>query len=341
LNGPPPLVVAVRRCLERFGLPPAGVVAVSGGPDSVALLLALVRVRGPAPPGPLIIGHVNHQLRGPESDADESFVRDLHASLVTRGVPGLELRTVRWDRHADGGPGSNLESQARAGRYRHLRQMAEDAGVGWVATGHTADDQAETVLHHLLRGTGLKGLRGIAPRRRVAADAATELVRPLLNVTRAEVLAFLVAEGQSFRQDSSNLDLHFTRNRIRQELLPHLAERYNPAIATILGRLAEQAAEAYATEEQAAGALLEAAERPRAGRLLILDRHVLAAAPRHRVREAFRVAWEREGWPRDRMRFAEWDRLAGLVFGEAAATELPGGVRGRALPHVVHVGPAS
>jgi tRNA(Ile)-lysidine synthase len=340
LNVLQPVVAVVRRRLERFGLPPAGAVAVSGGPDSVALLLALVRLRGDAPPGPLVIGHVNHQLRGPESDADEAFVRDLHASLVARGAAGLDLCTVRWDARAGLGPGVNLENHARLGRYRHLLRMASAAGVGWIATGHTADDQAETVLHRLLRGTGLKGLRGIAARRPVQPGSTTELVRPLLDATRAQVLAFLEQEGQPFREDSSNRALNYTRNRIRHELLPHLAERYNPAIAEVLGRLAAQAEEVYASEEEAAQLLLAFAEMPRAGGLLIFGRHTLAAMPRHWVREAFRLVWAREGWPLDGMGFADWERLAGLVFGEARAVDLPGGVRGRALPNVVQLGPA-
>jgi tRNA(Ile)-lysidine synthase len=341
VNRLPPLVAEVRRRLERFRLPPAGVAAVSGGPDSVALLLALVRLRGRTPPGPLVVGHVNHQLRGPESDADEAFVRDLHASLLARGAPGLELRTVRWDARAGAGPGVNLENHARLGRYGHLLRMAEEAGVGWVATGHTADDQAETVLHRLLRGSGLKGLRGIAARRPARPGSAIEVVRPLLDVPRAEVLAYLEAEGQPFRQDSSNLDLDFTRNRIRHELLPRLAERYNPAIADVLGRLAEQAGEVFASEEEAARLLLATAELPRAGGLLIFGRHSLAAMPRHRVREMFRLVWEREGWPLGQMGFADWDRVAGLVYGEMTAADLPGGVRGRALPHVVQLGRGS
>src|SRR5207245_2885635 len=110
-------------------------------------------------------------------------------------------------------------------------------------TGHTADDQAETVLHRLLRGTGLHGLGGIPARRDLAAGI--EVVRPLLGTSRAEVLAYLQAEKQAFRQDSSNADLGFTRNRIRHELLPDLA-RYNPAIVSLLCRLADQAHEVQA-----------------------------------------------------------------------------------------------
>jgi tRNA(Ile)-lysidine synthase len=335
-------VAAVRRCLDRFGLPPSGVVAVSGGPDSVALLLALVKLRGRTPSGPLVIAHFNHQLRGAESEADEAFVRDLYHWLVAEGTPGLGFESGRCDLRAEAAPRrTNLEDIARLHRYELLRQVAVEGGLAWIATGHTADDQAETVLHRLLRGTGLRGLRGIAARRPVFRNTPIPVVRPLLTVTRAEVLAFLEQEGQSYRQDSSNLDLDYTRNRIRHELLPHLAERYNPAIVAVLGRLAEQAGEVYRHEEEAGRALLAAAERPRAGALLIFDRRCLAAAERHRVREAFRLAWERECWPQGGMNFDDWDRLAGLVWGEGSALDLPGGVRARALPNVVQLGRGS
>jgi tRNA(Ile)-lysidine synthase len=235
--------------------------------------------------------------------------------------------------------GGNLEAVARRVRYDWLTRVAQETGSAWVATGHTADDQAETVLHRLLRGAGLRGLRGIAVRRELAPGV--ELVRPLLAVTRTEVLAYLQAEAQAYRQDSTNLDPGYTRNRIRHELLPHLAERYNPAVVQTLARLAEQAEEAFRDEEARARALLAEAERPRAGALLVLDRPTLAAAPRRLVREALRLAWEREGWPLGEMGFGDWDRVAAVALGEAAAADLPGGVRARCRERVVQLGPPS
>ena len=137
---------------------------------------------------------------------------------------------------------------ARRLRYDWLTRVAGEAGAGWVATGHTANDQAETVLHRLLRGAGLRGLRGIAARRPLAAGVG--LVRPLLDATRDEVMAYLEAIGQAYRQDSSNLDPALTRNRIRHQLLPRLAAEYNPQIVAVLGRLAGQAEEVYGAEEE-------------------------------------------------------------------------------------------
>ena len=330
-----PLLEKVELALRCLRIGAGGVVAVSGGPDSVALLRALLALRPIANPGALVFAHLNHQLRGEESDADEAFVRKLNGTFI--GVGNLELRCDRLDvatrAHAEG---VNLEDMARRLRYDWLARVAGEAGASWVATGHTKDDQAETILHRLVRGAGLKGLRGIALRRPLAPGI--ELVRPLLAVTRAEVLAYLQAEGQEYRQDSSNADLHRTRNRIRHELLPLLKESYNPAIVSVLGRLAEQAEETYRVEEGQARQLLAEAELPRAGALLVFHRQALAAAPRHCVRELFRLVWEREGWPLGDMDFDAWGRLAAVALGESTAVDLPGGIRARCRERVVQIG---
>jgi tRNA(Ile)-lysidine synthase len=222
-------------------------------------------------------------------------------------------------------------------RYRWLADVAREGGARWVATGHTADDQAETVLHRLLRGTGLQGLRGIASRRQLEPGGG--VVRPLLETTRSEIIAYLGELHQPYREDSTNHDLSYTRNRIRLELLPYLAERYNPAVATALARLADQADEVFRDEEEAAVSLLSAAELPRAGTTLVFDRARLAAAPRRLLRAALRFAWAREGWPLDAMSYDAWDRLAGLVHDESGGLDLPGRIRGRLRGQVLQLGP--
>jgi tRNA(Ile)-lysidine synthase len=335
VKGLPPLVRKVKHWLRRHQVGRGWmVVAVSGGPDSVALLRAMATIRRDG----MVIAHLNHMLRGPESDGDEAFVRDLHAALVHTTARQLELKCERVDTAANARlEGANLESVARRIRYDWLIRVARESAAKWVATGHTADDQAETVLHRLLRGTGLKGLRGIAARRKLAEGITA--VRPLLDVTRAEVLEYLREEGQTYRVDSTNVDPAFTRNRIRSELLPLIAERFNPSIAAILCRLAEQADEMFTAQDIQAHALLAAAERPRAGPLLILDRQPLAEAPRNLIREALRVIWEREGWSQGEMGFHDWDRLAGAALGETTGVDLPGGIRVLCRDHVVQIGP--
>ncbi len=330
MKRPPPLARKVEDALRRCGAGGGLVVAVSGGADSVALLRALCEARGA---GPLTVAHVNHQLRGAESDADEGFVRELCAGL------SVECRCERIDvRGAAAVEGENLEAAARRLRYDWLARVAGQFGAAWVTTGHTANDQAETVLHRLLRGAGLRGLRAIAVRRPLAGGVS--LVRPLLSATRDEVLAYLEALGQPYRQDSSNADPALTRNRIRHRLLPLLAAEYNPQVVAVLGRIAEQAEDVYCREEEQARALLAAAELPRAGAMVVLDAERLAAAGRPRLREALRVLWEREGWPVSGMSFDAWERVAAVVIGEETAADLPGRVHVRRRGRVVQIGAA-
>src|SRR5262249_28926366 len=151
-----PLVRQMGRQLRRLEVGREGiVVAVSGGPDSVALLCALSTLRGDRD---LVVTHLNHQLRGGESDADEDFVRELHARLADQGMvrTAFQCKLVPVAELARREKG-NLEAVARRVRYDWLAQIAAETDARWVATGHTADDQAETVLHRLLRGAGLKG----------------------------------------------------------------------------------------------------------------------------------------------------------------------------------------
>jgi tRNA(Ile)-lysidine synthase len=330
------LVHKVRRSLKRLGATSGGlVVAVSGGPDSVALLRAVLTARPTNVESPVVIAHLNHGLRGAESDGDEAFVRLLHANL-SRDLPGLRLACSSID-VADraGSTHDNLENTARKARYSWLSDVAFQEKCEFVATGHTADDQAETVLHRLLRGTGIAGLRGIARRRPLSGGVT--LVRPLLSVTRAEVLEYLAELGQAYRTDSSNRDPAFTRCRIRNELLP-LLETYNPNISTVLCRLSEHASAIHKRMTEQAERLLQQTERPRAGSLLIFDREQLAAAPRSLVREVLRLAWSREGWPQGRMDFASWNRLAGVIFGENDSVDLPAGIRALRRGRVVQLG---
>lgn len=333
-----PLVEHLEQALADLSLSQAGlVVAISGGADSTALACALAALRRRTPGGPLILAHVNHQLRGAESDNDEAFVRHLHAHLVAQGTPDLRLHCQRIDVNAAAqAECANQEAVARRLRYHALATVAKEKEICLVATAHTANDQAETVLHRLLRGTGWRGLRGIARRRPL--DDEIEVIRPLLNVGRADILTYLEGERQSFRMDASNDDLRRTRNRIRHRLLPLLASEYNPAIVSILGRLAEQAEGRSRAIQDEAEALRCRAELPRAGTLLIFDRAILASAPRPLVREMVRQVWMQEGWPVGDMTFAHWDRLAGVVRGELSAADLPADIRADCRARVVRLG---
>jgi tRNA(Ile)-lysidine synthase len=329
-------LAAVMKFLAGRDLRAGLVLAVSGGPDSVALLRAVLA----APAGrriPVVVAHLNHGLRGADSDADAAFVAELCDRLRTES-PLLQFRGERLDVAAHArAHHANLEAEARRLRYAWLAEAAVAHGCRHVATGHTADDQAETVLHHLLRGAGLAGLRGIARRRRLAEGV--ELVRPLLSVARSEILAFLNQLGQESRLDASNADRRFTRNRIRHELLPLLVRDYNPSVAPVLARLAEQSAAAHRVVARTATRLLRAAELPRAGSLIVLDPKGLADAVPYLVGEVLRRIWKREGWPSDGMNAPAWERLIGVVQGQTTAVDLPGGVRAVRRERVVQIGP--
>ncbi len=296
-----------------------GVVAVSGGADSIALLRGLLAFGR----GPLTVAHFHHQLR-PEADADAAFVRDLAAAHA------LPIALGTADVRAAGG---NLEATARWLRYAWLHEVARDRGARWVATGHTANDNAETVLHHLARGTGLDGLRGIAP---VARDGDIEIVRPLLQMTRAEVLAYLTSLNQPFVTDATNFDASQTRARIRAELLP-LLESFNPQAVAALGRLARQADEVADCLRELAADVLRRHERPRAGPVVVLDAGV--AAPPPVLHALLQLLWEREGWPRGDMGEDAWRRAEAVLRGDSNAAEFPGRVRARRRGAVVQIGP--
>lgn len=296
-----------------------GVVAVSGGADSVALLRALMDCGAK-----VVVGHVNHQLRGAESDEDERFVVDLANRL---GVP---VRTVRRDVAALGG---NLEATARRVRYEWLANLAAEVGATWVATGHTADDQAETVLHRIIRGTGLQGLRGVAV---VRQSPTATVVRPLLAVTRSEVMEYLSSLGQLFRTDSTNADTTFTRNRIRAELLP-LLRTFNPAVVDVLNRLSVQAAEMVQFFDAQALALLETCQRPSAGETIVLAAEPIQAAHPVLVKAMFRLLWDLAALPSRGMTADHWNRLLAVARDEHPAADFPNGVHVRRAGKVVQL----
>jgi tRNA(Ile)-lysidine synthase len=340
IKGAEVLVAKVEEFCRRYGvgLGPI-VVALSGGPDSVALTRALLDLQSELHLQPLILAHLNHQLRGAESDADKSFVEAMSRSLPEQGNSQVQFISHQEDvRRRALEKKDNLEKVARETRFAWLAEVARKSGACWVATGHTANDQAETILHRLLRGAGLKGLRGIAEQRPLAEGVS--LIRPMLAVRRAEVINYLQIKGQTFRQDSSNFDRRLTRNRIRHELLPYLEKEYNPAIVSALCHLGEQAENAYGRVHARAEKLLAEVERPRAGLLLIFDRPRLSQAPRALIREAFRFVWTREAWPAGGMGSKEWDRLAAIALGEMRAADFPGNIRAVARQRVVQLGPS-
>jgi tRNA(Ile)-lysidine synthase len=217
------------------------IIGVSGGADSVGLMVILERLnRYYKNNWRIIIAHLNHGIRGRQADADERFVRKLSKELGLafyagrRNIPALSRKY-----------GLSLEETARKERYEFFGRIAHKSNAGsnrWpkVAVGHTLDDQAETVLFRIIRGTGIKGLRGILPKRKLAGDSPVYLARPLAQLTHQAIVDFLESQRVGFQLDKTNLDRKILRNRIRWELLPLLRE-YNPGVVRHLVQLGEAA----------------------------------------------------------------------------------------------------
>ena len=243
------------------------VVAVSGGTDSVALL-ALLAELAPATGATLHVAHFDHRMRPRSAARDTAFVADLAARF------GATVRVGR----ADHAPAS--EDDARNARYAFLRRVATELGASAIATGHTRDDQAETVLLHLVRGAGLGGIASMRPSR-------DGIVRPLLPLARADTVAVCAELGVTPREDPSNRSLRYARNRMRHRVLPELA-RINPQVTEALARLASAAAIAADSLERRADTLLAGAMD---GDAIVLDH--LDAADGETREEVLARAWQR------------------------------------------------
>jgi tRNA(Ile)-lysidine synthase len=265
--------------IRRHGMLRGGEVvlaAVSGGADSVALLDAL-RALGPPLGLALHAVHVDHGLR-PESAADAAFVTDLCRDW---GIP-LRVERVEVTRAAPGAPWDGLEAAARRARYGAFQRAAAAAGAARVATGHTADDQAETVVMRLLEGAGPRGLGGIAPVRGA-------YIRPLLETRRAEVEAYLRVRGIGWVEDATNRDGRFLRNRVRADVLPFLAARLDPEVVARLTEGAALARALVADLERAAQEVLARLGSREAGGI-VLPARALGALPDELGAEVLRAA---------------------------------------------------
>jgi len=331
------------------GLPPHGfwsgpvVVAVSGGADSVALLLglqALAATRGSA--SRLLVAHARHDLRE-DAAADADFVVDLAATLgIPAVIRSLQVR-VPEGRGADGERGEGVEARARRLRYGFLTEVARERGARFVVVAHTADDQAETILHRGLRGTGLSGLTGMAVARPL--DDGLTLLRPLLHVPRRLVREYLTARGQAWCEDATNADLRFARNFLRHAILARCEAGPYPAATAALVRLGGQAAAMAGALRSAAEHLLEKhAQRHADGSIVVQAGEFVALDP-HLIGEILVALWRREGWPQRDMTARHYGQLVAMLqhAGEPLASEaaahrppavdLPGGGHARVTRH--------
>ena len=295
-------------------------VAVSGGSDSVALLSALQRLRL-AGKGQLVVAHFNHRMRA-TADRDEAFVRELAERLKLPVEIGVAAKPTSSS-------GDGVEAAARDARYDFLKQTAGAIGARYVVTAHTADDQAETILHRILRGASIRGAAGIRRARPLMVGVA--LLRPLLNVTHAEVLDYLSDRKQAYCEDETHAQLKFLRNRIRNQLMPLLEKEYQTGVRESLlrfGRLAEEASDVLA--DAVASVLPDVAEC-RGDQIRILSRPFSQLRP-HLARLVLLECWRAAGWPERDMSFAKWEWLRRAAASQSSAdlpATLPGAIQVR------------
>lgn len=286
-------------------------VAVSGGADSVALLRVLLDLR--AELGVVLaVAHFNHGLRGEQSDADEAFVAELaHHHRLEFFIGQADVRE-----HARTNK-LTIEAAARRLRYEWLVALAHQERFDCIATAHTRNDQAETVLLKFLRGAGTRGLAGIYPSVLPREQEEVRIIRPLLCVSRCEGEKYLVALDQSWREDETNLDRRFLRNRVRHELLPLLERDYNPKIRQLLSDLAEVSR----GEEQYWNEIIERhlADHVSLGRLSLRG---FAELPLALQRRLLKCLAESDGPALD---FPHVEQLRCCALGDMFRVELPGG----------------
>lgn len=266
------------------------IAGVSGGSDSVALLMLLTRTN-PAAGASLRVVHVNHQLRGQDSQEDAAFVTVLCRKL---GIPcDVRLGPVPNENRN----GQGIEAAARSVRYKILLEAAEQWGARYLLTGHTADDQAETILYRLFRGTGLRGMRGI-PRFRPFGPAS--LFRPLLDFERQELQQYLDDLGIPYRHDRTNESLDYARNRIRHVILPAAIE-VHPAAKDAIVRLAGTVEEVDRFLARQVGSALGACLVTRNQDAVALDRRALAKVDPFLLPEIILEIWRSQDWPLRKM----------------------------------------
>lgn len=332
-------LAALAAGLPAHGFWSAPVVAcVSGGADSVALLVGLHSLAaGQGTLSRLRVAHARHDLRD-AAVADAAFVADLASGL---GLPCV-IRDLRV-REPDGVRGEGIEGRARRLRHEFFVDVAREQGARYVVVAHTADDQAETILHRSLRGTGLVGLAGMASARELSDGVA--LVRPLLAVPRGVVRAYLESRGQSWVEDATNADRRYARNFLRHEILARCETGPYPVASASLVRLGSQAAAVAGAVRSAAEHLLDAHSQRHADGTTVLQTQKLARLDRHLLAEIFVALWHREGWPQRDMTARHYLRLVTMTVSSTDSTgaappaiDLPGDVRARVLSGTVLVG---
>lgn len=308
-------LVAVADGFHRAGCPPNSrvLLAVSGGLDSIALLDATRRLW--TDKSAIAVAHLDHGIR-PSSHKDLEFVRTLalnaNLAFFCDSLPKDSLRKER----------GSLEEAARQHRYNFLLKSAKEFGTTSVATAHHKTDQAETVLHNILRGTGLRGLGGMQVRRDL--DQETHLIRPLSDLARADLDEWANQKRLEYRIDETNAETQLTRNRLRLEVMPQLRAEFNPQLDNALANLAEQANSTVSVLKELCVGVLNSTLIERQPKVVRLHRLPLCNVSAATRQQLFLSLWDLQSWPKQKMSADHWKEVALLMESHTGRLELPG-----------------
>jgi len=291
-------------------------IALSGGADSTALLRLFHHFQKEFDLK-LFAAHANHQLRGEESDSDENFVDELCRKF---NIPCV-IKRLSIERTSEG-----LEADARRARYAFLEKTAEELGCRYVATAHHRNDQIETILYRILRGTGIAGLAGMARCRKL--NEAVTLIRPLLSFSRDEILSYLERTGQEWRTDSTNFSENMFRNRLRHQLIPFLKKEFSPNLEKSLERLGNIAESAQNFINSQKEFLAKKAVVSTAAGIKIFPKNS-PETEKFLWSELLRRIWQENALPQQSMGQKEWDLMTAMLLREKGTPEIhifPGNV---------------
>jgi tRNA(Ile)-lysidine synthase len=317
---PTNLIERVLKTIRNYEMLNSGdtvLIAVSGGPDSVFLLQALGHLKDKLKLKKIVVCNLDHGIRGKESGEDSLFVKKLAEGL------GLGFIHKKIDLSKKRSKGLSTEEIAREERYRFFYDAAGAVKAGVVATGHTLDDQAETILMRIIKGASLKGITGISPVRR---EGSLKIIRPLFELEKAEIERHLDERGIGYRVDSTNAEPVYFRNVVRRDIIPFL-EKYNPRLKRALCSLAEHLREDFEFINEAKSAVCHFARST--GAFLEIKLRDIAIQPKALQKEIVRDALDKIGGEVKRLNFRHWKEMEQLIKHKRRGNsiDLPGDIR--------------
>ena len=318
---PANLIERVLKTIRNYEMLKPGdtvLVAVSGGPDSIFLLQALAHLKNKLKLNNLVVCNLDHGIRGKESSQDSLFVKKITE------YSDLGYIHKKIDLSKNRSKGLSIEEAAREERYKFFKEAAKAVKAGVIATGHTLDDQAETILMRIIKGASLKGVVGISP---VREEGSLRIIRPLFELEKAEIEKDLDSRGVEYRIDSTNAEGIYFRNVIRRDIIPYL-EKYNPRLKRALCSMAEHLREDFEFINEAKSGLLGHLARSSGGSLEIKLKD-LTIQPKALQKEIVRDALEKSGGEVKRLNFRHWKEMEQFIKHKRKGNsmDLPGDIR--------------